>query len=94
MKQTQLAFDKIRVFSEYEITDIYSPCHGQFTKGLGDVRLILEHSPQGEGDKWFYVVEFSDGTVRYIFDVTNATKRLRRNRTWIRNKLQQLKEQK
>lgn len=74
MKQTQLAFDKIRVFSEYEITHIYSPSHGHFRKGDSDISLILEHAPQGEGDKWFYVIEFCDGTVQYIFDATVVSK--------------------
>lgn len=36
--------------------------------GEKDVVEITEHRPDGEGDKWFYDVKFSDGKIERIFN--------------------------
>jgi len=36
------------------------------------VRSIEEHCPAGEGDKWFYDVTLSDGSMQRIFNVNKV----------------------
>lgn len=37
-----------------------------------DVLSIIEHAAQGEGDRWYYDVEFSDGHKERVFNVISV----------------------
>lgn len=52
----------------------YRDDHGQdntYTVGKYTCVKIIEHCSQGEGDKWFYDVVTSDGTIR-LFDFSQV----------------------
>lgn len=43
--------------------------------GNGGVKEITEHPAAGEGDKWFYDIEYDSGEVFRVFNVTQCVKR-------------------
>jgi len=43
-----------------------------YQKGKDGVVDIKEHVPEGEGDRWFYIVEFDNGIVRKIFNINEV----------------------
>jgi len=43
-----------------------------YTIGKCGIIKIAEHRPTGEGDKWFYDVRYSDGSVWRIFNPLNV----------------------
>ena len=59
--------------TESKITQLYvQPTHpdegvGIYTVGKGGIIAITEHRAQGEGDKWYYDIQFEDGTVNREF---------------------------
>jgi len=38
-----------------------------YSVGLGGVEAIIEHPAMGEGDRWFYDVQFQSGITERIF---------------------------
>lgn len=49
--------------------------HGQdnyYILGKNGVNLIVEHKPQGEGDKWYYDVQTETETIR-LFDFQSVS---------------------
>ena len=75
MKRIDEQFNKLNEFSNWEITELYSNEVGHFTLGYDGVKSIWEHSAQGEGDRWFYVIEFEFNTVRYVFNPVTVVKK-------------------
>ena len=41
--------------------------------GKDDVENIIEHQAQGEGDRWFYDVKYSNGNVDRMFNVVKVS---------------------
>ena len=74
---------KYREFSNMKVTDLYTNDGAWYCVGTGYVSNIYEHEAQGEGDKWFYIVEYSlpfennveQKRVDYIFNASKVTKK-------------------
>lgn len=45
---------------------------GGVRDNFGTVKEIVQHAAQGEGDKWFWDVVYSDGEVQRFFDIDSA----------------------
>lgn len=45
---------------------------GSVRDNTGIVKEIREHSAQGEGDKWFWEVVYSDGEISRFFNVDSV----------------------
>lgn len=37
-------------------------------KSDSEIKAIHEHRPRGQGDKWYYMIEFEDGTSQRVFE--------------------------
>lgn len=61
---------------EYRINKItYNWFNGyclQHEIGVDGVMSIREHQAMGEGDRWFYDVEFEDGRIERIFNMDSV----------------------
>jgi len=44
----------------------------KFKVGIFGVQAIEEHRPAGEGDRWFYDVNFDNGDLLRIFNPTES----------------------
>ena len=38
-----------------------------YVPAIGGVKQISEHSTKGEGDKWYYYIEFDNGNTTKLF---------------------------
>lgn len=48
--------------------EVFGENYKEVSVGVGNVKAIHEHYAAGEGDKWFYDVEFEDGNIMRIFN--------------------------
>lgn len=74
MKLVDEQFQKLREFADRKIISLYSVDDGNNTVGLDGIVAIWEHQSQGEGDKWYYAIEYSNGLVKYIFNPSSVLK--------------------
>lgn len=76
MKIVEEQFNKLQEFSNAKIISCYSNEDGNHTIGLDEVVAIWEHQSQGEGDKWYYAVEYKNGLVKYLFNPCSVLKQI------------------
>jgi|WetSurMetagenome_2_1015567.scaffolds.fasta_scaffold1048553_1 hypothetical protein len=69
-------FNKLQEFSTLKVVSLYSNAGGIKTIGMDGVKAIWEHPAGGEGDKWYYAIEYDDEykKVDYIFNPESVTK--------------------
>lgn len=67
-------FEKLRGFANNKIISLYSADDGNSVVGFDGIVAIWEHQSQGEGDKWYYVVEYNNGLAKYIFNPSSVLK--------------------
>ena len=65
-------------FIESIVFDFYASAENgeeftQATVGKSGCIEIIEHQAAGEGDKWYYIMVFEDGTVSMTFNPNHVT---------------------
>ena len=45
---------------------------GNATIGYNGVKDIIEHTAKGDGDKWYYDIEFESGTIMRVFNINQV----------------------
>lgn len=68
MKITKLEYDRTLSCSRY----LNSENCKAVSVGINDVIKIEEHRAAGEGDKWYYDIHYSDGTIKRTFNPSNV----------------------
>ncbi len=70
----QLSINKSIEFSKLSIKEIIYNGTMTATVGYNGVKNIYEHQAQGEGDKWYYVIEYDDKRVDFLFNFDHVIK--------------------
>lgn len=68
-KITQLTYNWFQNINEGNSYEDYEIA----TVDLNDVIKITEHAAAGEGDKWYYDIEYKDGETLRIFNPNTVT---------------------
>ena len=62
-----------QVVANWFYTDDAGEEYETYTVGENGVMEIKEHKPQGEGDRWFYDVEYAEMGVKRVFNINSVS---------------------
>jgi len=70
----QLSINKSIEFSKLQIIEIFYNGTMSVRVGRNGVINIYEHQAEGEGDKWYYAIEYDNKRVDYLFNFDQVIK--------------------